>query len=81
MSYRQMTTMNLEVVVPTDYYFEELDEYDRSILRGSRLDDDLTLVKVEVTDEHLNCMSMEEFVEFVGIDSEFVVSTNWEDLM
>ena len=73
--------MMLDVVVPTDYYFEELDEYDRSNLRGSRLDDDLTLVKVEIDDVYLNCMSMEEFVEFIGIDSEFVVSTNWEDLM
>ena len=73
--------MILEVVVPTDYYFEELDEYDRSNLRGSRLDEDLTLVKVEIDDVYLNCMSMEEFVEFIGIDSEFVVSTNWEDLM
>ena len=73
--------MNLEVVVPTDYYFEELDECDRSILKGSRLDDDLTLIKVEITDDHLNCMSVDEFVEFVGIDSEFVVSTNWDELM
>ena len=73
--------MMLDVVVPTDYYFEELDEYDRSNLRGSRLDEDLTLVKVEIDDVYLNCMSMEEFVEFIGIDSEFVVSTNWEDLM
>ena len=77
MSYRQMTTMNLEVVVPTDYYFEEL----KGDLVGSRLDDDLTVVKVEITDEYLNCMSVDEFVEFVGIDSEFVVSTNWEELM
>ena len=69
--------MMLYVVVPTDYYFEEL----RGDLIGSRLDNDLTIVKVEVTDEYLNCMSMEEFVEFVGIDSEFVVTTNWEELM
>ena len=69
--------MKLDVVVPTDYYFEEL----KGDLVGSRLDNDLTIVRVEVTDEHLNCMSMEEFVEFVGIDSEFVVSTNWDDLM
>ena len=73
--------MMLDVVVPTDYYFEELDEYDRSNLRGSRLDDDLTIVKVEIDDVFLNCMTEEECVEFVGIDSEFVVSTNWEDLM
>ena len=69
--------MKLDVVVPTDYYMEELE----GDLVGSRLDNDLTIVRVEVTDEHLNCMSMEEFVEFVGIDSEFVVSTNWEELM
>ena len=72
-----MSTMKLDVVVPTDYYMEELE----GDLVGSRLDNDLTIVRVEVTDEHLNCMSMEEFVEFVGIDSEFVVSTNWEELM
>jgi len=69
--------MMLYVVVPTDYYFEDL----KDDLIGSRLDDDLTLVKVEFTDEYLNCLSVDEFVEFVGIDSEFVVSTNWEDLM
>ena len=69
--------MKLDVVVPTDYYMEELE----GDLVGSRLDNDLTIVRVEITDEYLNCMSMEEFVEFVGIDSEFVVSTNWEDLM
>ena len=69
--------MKLDVVVPTDYYMEELE----GDLVGSRLDNDLTIVRVEVTDEHLNCMSMEEFVEFVGIDSEFVVSTNWDELM
>ena len=70
-------SLMLEVVVPTDYYMEDL----KDDLIGSKLDDDLTLVKVEVTDEYLNCMSVDEFVEFVGIDSEFVVSTNWEDLM
>ena len=70
-------SLMLDVVVPTDYYMEELE----GDLVGSRLDNDLTIVRVEVTDEHLNCMSMEEFVEFVGIDSEFVVSTNWEELM
>ena len=69
--------MMLEVVVPTDYYFEEL----KDDLVGSRLDDDLTVVKIEITDEQLNFMTVEEFVEFNGIDSEFVVSTNWEDLM
>jgi hypothetical protein len=68
--------MMLDVVVPTDYYMEEL----KGDLVGSRLDNDLTIVRVEVTDEHLNCMSMEEFVEFVGIDSEFVVCTNWDEL-
>ena len=70
-------SLMLDVVVPTDYYFEELE----GDLVGSRLDNDLTIVRVEVTDEHLNCMSMDEFVEFVGIDSEFVVCTNWEELM
>ena len=70
-------SLMLDVAVPTDYYFEELE----GDLVGSRLDNDLTIVRVEVTDEHLNCMSMDEFVEFVGIDSEFVVCTNWEELM
>jgi len=68
----------LEVVVPTDYYMEELYSY----FEGSKIDSDLTLVKVrDVDDVSLNCMSAEEYVEFVGIDSEFVVSTNWDELM
>ena len=68
----------LEVVVPTDYYFEELDEY----FEGSKIDSDLTMIKVrDLDDVFLNCLSAEEFFEFVGINSEFVVCTNWDELM
>jgi len=68
----------LEVVIPTDYYFEDI--YPDHM--GEQIGDDLTMVKIrDVDDVFLNCMKMEEFVEFVGIDSEFVVSTNWEELM
>lgn len=71
-------TTTLEVVVPTDYYMEELYSY----FEGSKIDSDLTMVKIRnVDDVFLNCMTVDEFVEFIGIDSEFVVSTNWNELM
>ena len=73
-----MNANTLTVVVPIDYYSEDL----INSYQATLIDDNLVEVKIkDVDDVFLNCMSMQDFVEFIGIDSEFVVTTNWEDLM
>ena len=67
----------LEIVIPTDYYFEDI--YPDHM--GEQIGDDLTMVKIrDIDDVFLNYMKMEEIVEILGIDSEFVVSTNWDEV-
>ena len=71
-------TNTLTVVVPIDYYSEDLiDSYQATLI-----DDNLVEVKIkDVDDELIQGMTENDLVEFLGIDSEFVVSTNLEDLM
>ena len=70
--------LTLTVVVPIDYYSEDLiDSYQATLI-----DDNLVEVKIkDVSDELIQGMTENDLVEFFGIDSEFVVSTNLEDLM
>ena len=73
-----MNANTLTVVVPIDYYSEDLiDSYQATLI-----DDNLVEVKIkDVDDELIQGMTENDLVEFLGIDSEFVVSTNLEDLM
>ena len=70
--------LTLTVVVPIDYYSEDLiDSYQATLI-----DDNLVEVKIkDVDDSLIQGMTENDLVEFFGIDSEFVVSTNLEDLM
>jgi hypothetical protein len=70
--------LTLTVVVPIDYYSEDLiDSYQATLI-----DDNLVEVKIrDVADELIQGMTEDDLVEWFGIDSEFVVSTNLEDLM
>ena len=70
--------LTLTVVVPIDYYSEDLvDSYQATLI-----DDNLVEVKIkDVDDELIQGMTENDLVEWFGIDSEFVVSTNLEDLM
>ena len=75
LSGRETTT--LTVVVPIDYYSEDLNSYQATLI-----DDNLVEVKIkDVNDELIQGMTENDLVEWFGIDSEFVVSTNLEDLM
>ena len=70
--------LTLTVVVPIDYYSEDLiDSYQATLI-----DDNLVEVKIkDVDDALIQGMTENDLVEWFGIDSEFVVSTNLEDLM
>jgi len=73
-----MNANTLAVVIPIDYYSEDLiDSYQATLI-----DDNLVEVKIkDVDDALIQGMTENDLVEFFGIDSEFVVSTNLEDLM
>lgn len=73
-----MNSNTLTVVVPIDYYSEDL----INSYQATLIDDNLVEVKIkDVDDELIQGMTENDLVEFFGIDSEFVVSTNLEDLM
>ena len=73
-----MNTNTLTVVIPIDYYSEDL----VNSYQATLIDDNLVEVKIrDVADELIQGMTENDLVEFFGIDSEFVVSTNLEDLM
>lgn len=73
-----MNTNTLTVVIPIDYYSEDL----VNSYQATLIDDNLVEVKIrDVADELIQGMTENDLVEFLGIDSEFVVSTNLEDLM
>lgn len=85
LSGRETTTFT--VVVPIDYYSEELIDPCKGTLlidsyQATLIDDNLVEVKIrDVADELIQGMTEDDLVEWFGIDSEFVVSTNLEDLM
>lgn len=74
-------TNKLTIVVPVDYWNEELsDIIDDNIIFNCNDDDTVTMECLDVPDELIQGMTTNDLVEFYGIDSEYVLSTNHDDL-
>ena len=69
------------ITVPVDYWQEELSTIiDDNITFNCNDDDTVTMYCYDTADELIQGMSTADLVEFFGVEPEFVICTNHEDL-
>jgi len=74
-------TSTFKVTVPVDYWCNELQDITDEFIMFKVNSDTVTMYCIDMPDELIQGMSTNDLVEFVGVDSDYVLSTNHEDLM
>ena len=74
-------TSTFTITVPTDYWCNELQDITDEFIMFKVNSDTVTMYCIDMSDELIQGMSTNDLVEFVGVDSDYVLSTNHEDLM
>lgn len=81
LTFTKPCSLTFTITVPVDYWQEELSSIiDDTITFNCNDDDTVTMYCHDTADELIQGMTTADLVEWCGVDYDYVLSTNHEDL-
>lgn len=73
-------THKFTITVPVDYWYNELQDVIDENITFSCDEDEVTMYCHDTPDELIQTKTADELVKWFGVDADYVLSTNHEDL-